>query len=193
MLDLSGNNDGFGEQRTPNKTRTKPPAGRRVNGSPDVPQEGRREATSVENDMPLPRRPWTWKNVTLEKKSEESLGREFRVDLFHAHLENDPANVEILMELGNLFTLMGRVEDGLGVDQKLVEIQPNEPIFHYNLACSQSLLKKVDAALGSLRRAIDLGYNNLEYLQEDSDLENIRSDDRFSEIVSALEKKRQTS
>lgn len=140
--------------------------------------------------MSSPSKPWTWKNVTLESKLEKSLGREFRADVFHAYLEHDPGNVDILMELGNLFTLMGRVEDGLGVDEKLVEIQPTEPVFHYNLACSQAMLNKVDAALRSLRRAIDLGYNNLEYLEEDSDLENIRNDERFGDIVNALQEKR---
>ena len=75
------------------------------------------------------------------------------------------------------------------VDLRLVEIKPHEPIFHYNLACSQSLLNDVEAGLASLRCAIELGYSNIEYLQEDSDLENLRKDERFGCIVTSMRSK----
>ena len=132
------------------------------------------------------RRPWTWKNVDLSRQEKEALSRHFQLDLFRAFLETDPNNIEILLELGNLYTLTGQIQEGLYVDKKLVEIQPEEPIFHYNLACSQSLLGEVNGALDSLQQAIDLGYNNLEYLQEDSDLETIRKDSRFSKLLDHL-------
>jgi tetratricopeptide (TPR) repeat protein len=129
---------------------------------------------------------WTWKNVELAKDLEESLQRGFQVDILNAQLENDPQNVDYLMELGNLYTLLGRVGDGLKVDIRLVELKPQEPLFHYNLACSQSLLGEIDASLDSLKRAIEHGYTNLEYLKEDSDLENVRQDRRFQGLVELL-------
>ncbi len=139
------------------------------------------------------RQAWTWKNVFLDKRVEEELGRHFRLDIYQAFLENEPDDVEVLMEVGNLYTLSGDVENGLAIDQKLVQIRPGEPIFHYNLACSHSLLNDVDAALRALELAVELGYSNLEYLQEDSDLENVRSDERFQRIVDGLRKKRKRS
>ena len=132
------------------------------------------------------RKPWTWKNVDLSREEKEALSRHFQLDLFRVFLETDPNNIEILLELGNLYTLTGQIQEGLYVDKKLVEIQPKEPIFHYNLACSQSLLGEVNGALDSLQQAIDLGYNNLEYIQEDSDLETIRKDSRFSKLLDHL-------
>jgi hypothetical protein len=44
----------------------------------------------------------------------------------------------------------------------------------------------VDVAFESLRRAIELGYRNIEYLQRDSDLENLRNDRRFHELLKDL-------
>ena len=43
-------------------------------------------------------------------------------------------------------------------------------VVHYNLACSYSLLGSVNKALKSLGKAIDLGYNDISHLENDSDL-----------------------
>ena len=139
--------------------------------------------------MLIERRPWTWKNVKLPRKLEDELGRDFLLGVYTCQLDHEPESVEILMELGNLYTLNGQVQEGLHVDLRLVDIKPHEPILHYNLACSQSLLNDVEAGLASLRCAIELGYSNIEYLQEDSDLENLRKDERFGCIVTSMRSK----
>ena len=132
------------------------------------------------------KRPWSWKNVRLPRRREDEISRNFQIDVYRAHLESQPNDVETLMELGNLYTLTGRVEDGLEVDQRLVEIKPREPIFLYNYACSLALVKRVDEALEILERAVEAGYDNLEYLEEDSDLDALRDDPRYTRIVARL-------
>jgi tetratricopeptide (TPR) repeat protein len=51
----------------------------------------------------------------------------------------------------------------------------------YNLACAESRLGEVDAALGHLERAIELEAPFREYAQTDPDLEAVRADPRFAE------------
>ena len=43
-------------------------------------------------------------------------------------------------------------------------------------------------ALGALRRSIDLGFANLQ-IKTDPDLESVRSDPRFAEIVASVEER----
>src|SRR4030095_7192180 len=54
-----------------------------------------------------------------------------------------------LLPLGDLDTRQGQLEKGLQVDQRLVQIQPEEPKYHYNLACTHSLLGHIDPAFAA--------------------------------------------
>ena len=57
------------------------------------------------------------------------------------------------------------------------------PPRHYNLACRYALLKQPDLAFGSLRKAIELGYRDFRFMEEDRDLDSIRKDPRFRALV----------
>ncbi|MBI4584620.1 MAG: hypothetical protein HY717_11450 [Planctomycetes bacterium] len=129
---------------------------------------------------------WNWKNVRLPERVLEGLVRSFELDLYSAFLKHEPDNLEILVEVGNLFTRLGKFKEGLKVDERLVKIKPKEALFHYNLACSQSLLGQIDHAIESLKRAIALGYRNFDYLVKDADLENARKDQRFQEVLKSV-------
>ncbi len=94
----------------------------------------------------------------------------------------------VLEQLGHLYTEAGRYRDGLAIDRRIVALKPRDPLAHYNLACSLSLLDERTRALSALRKAIDLGYRDLEYMQQDPDLENLRQDPRWEELLSVLPK-----
>jgi tetratricopeptide (TPR) repeat protein len=131
-------------------------------------------------------RPWSWKNFRLDKQCADALGMEFRVDLFSAALRHDPENVDLLLEVGNLYTRLGCFQEGLAIDERLVRIRPHEAAFHYNLACSHALLEEGEHAFRALKRAIELGYDNYEYIQLDSDLDNLRRDPRYGDFFADL-------
>ncbi len=108
---------------------------------------------------------------------------DFEIDFFSGILGRAPDYIDVLRVLGHLLTLKGRFGDGLQVDKRLVGLRPHDPLAHYNLACSYALLKKTDSALKNLRRAIELGYRDFRYMREDRDLESIRRDPRFRQLL----------
>lgn len=73
--------------------------------------------------------------------------------------------------------------DGLAIDKQLVAARPADPTAHYNLACRYALLKQSDMALVSLRKAVELGYRDFQFMEEDRDLDSIRKDPRFRQLV----------
>src|SRR3954465_4023033 len=95
--------------------------------------------------------------------------------------------VDVLRAHGNNLTMKGRYEDGLVIDQKLIQIRPNDPLAYYNLACSCALLHRPDQALKTLRRAVELGYRDFRYMREDRDLDSIRHDPRFRQLLREYE------
>ncbi len=108
---------------------------------------------------------------------------DFELEFFSAILERRPDYVDVLRVIGNNLTLKGRYAQGLQIDRRLVQLRPNDPLAHYNLACSYALLKRPDQALRALRRAVELGYRDFRYMLEDRDLDSIRHDPRFRQLM----------
>jgi tetratricopeptide (TPR) repeat protein len=131
------------------------------------------------------RNPGIWFDPGIDERQDEWLRLlgEFEVGLARAVLACDPEHANALQMLGASLTRLGRHEDALVVDRRLVRLQPSDPIAHYNLACSFSNLGRVDDAFRSLERAFDLGYRDIRFLREDPDLENVRRDRRFDAFL----------
>src|SRR3984893_11687772 len=112
---------------------------------------------------------------------------DFELDFFAGILERQPDYVDVLRVMGNNLTLKGRFAHGLQIDKRLVQLRPNDPLAHYNLACSYALLKRPEQAIKTLRRAVELGYRDFRYMREDHDLDSIRHDMRFRQLLREYE------
>jgi tetratricopeptide (TPR) repeat protein len=112
---------------------------------------------------------------------------DFEIEFFGRILEHNADYVDVLRVQGNNLTLKGRYADGLQIDKRLIQLRPNDPLAHYNLACSFALLKRTDQAIKTLRRAIELGYHDFRYMREDHDLDSIRHDPRFRQLLREYE------
>ena len=112
---------------------------------------------------------------------------DFELDFFAGILSRCPDYVDVLRIMGNLLTLKGRFAEGLQIDRRLVQLRPGDPLAHYNLACSYALLKRPDPAIKTLRRAVELGYRDFRYMREDRDLDALRHDSRFRQLIREYE------
>jgi tetratricopeptide (TPR) repeat protein len=112
---------------------------------------------------------------------------DFELDFFARILERHPDYIDVLRVQGNNLTLKGRFNEGLLIDKRLVQLRPTDPLAHYNLACSFCLVKKLDLSLKTLRKALELGYRDFRYLKEDRDLDAIRHDPRFRQLIREFE------
>lgn len=125
----------------------------------------------------------------LSTRSDERKQIDFEIDFFGGILQRNPNYVDVLRVLGHLLTLKGRYADGLQVDRRLVQLRPSDALAHYNLACSYALLKRADQAIKTLRRAVELGYRDFRFMREDSDLDILRHDPRFRQLLREFEKR----
>lgn len=121
----------------------------------------------------------------LEERLEQ-LRLEFLAAFLGQATRRHPDNFEALVELATVLTRLGRFQEGLEADQRLVELAPEDPTVHYNLACSLALLGRVEASFAALERAIELGYEDGDQLAHDADLENLRALPRFQVLVERL-------
>jgi tetratricopeptide (TPR) repeat protein len=112
---------------------------------------------------------------------------DFELDFFGGVLAANPDYVDVLRIMGNLLALKGRAGEGMQIDKRLVQLRPGDALAHYNLACSYALTKKAELAIRTLRRAIELGYSDFRYIREDRDLDAIRQDPRFRQLMREFE------
>jgi tetratricopeptide (TPR) repeat protein len=111
---------------------------------------------------------------------------QFEIAFYESVLSRDPSYSDVIELLGGLYTKQGRIGDGLRMDRKLVKLQPANATAHYNLACSLALSRRKRDALRSLRVAIELGYRDFDWMQQDPDLEALKSHPDFQALLELL-------
>jgi mannose-6-phosphate isomerase-like protein (cupin superfamily) len=79
----------------------------------------------------------------------------------------------------------GRLEDGRAIMEQLITEKPDYWATSYNAACFEALAGNPDAALEHLRHAkeLDAEGESAQYFREDSDLDPLRDDPRFQELL----------
>ncbi len=117
---------------------------------------------------------------------------EFEIAFYENILKSTPDFIEALSAIGDVYTRAGYWQKGLDVDLKLSKLRADDPIIFYNLACSYALLNQTRPALNALSKAVELGYDDFEFLKSDSDLENLLKDDHVASYIKGLEKKKKT-
>ena len=116
----------------------------------------------------------------------EERARRIEVEFLEGVRARLPAHSAVVESLGCLYTEMGRYQDGLRADREMVQMEPDSPNAWYNLACSLSLTGQPDDAFAALEKAIALGYDDAERMQDDDDFEPIKKDPRFARILAQI-------
>ena len=126
------------------------------------------------------------KHKRLTRKELREL--DVKISFLEGLIRRDERYVEALQILGDHYTQRGRLEDGLKVDQRLSQLQPQSPIVFYNLACSHSLTGELGQAASALEKALALGYRDFTWLAKDPDLRELRQHPLYHTIESKIQK-----
>ncbi|MFH1732316.1 MAG: hypothetical protein ABIF82_11795 [Planctomycetota bacterium] len=114
------------------------------------------------------------------------VGAAWEINFYEDILKRHPDYVDVLSLLGGLYTRNKMYAEGLKVDQRLATLKEDDPIVHYNLACSYSLLNEPNRAFEALDRAMAHGYRDADHMEKDRDLDNVRSDPRYAGATSRM-------
>lgn len=108
---------------------------------------------------------------------------DFDIDFFEKVLARTPDSVEVLRVLAELVSRKGQVGRAVELDHRLVGLLPDDFLARYNLACSLARAGRADEAIDALSRAILLGYDDLDHMESDPDLESIRRHPDFLALL----------
>jgi protein O-GlcNAc transferase len=74
-------------------------------------------------------------------------------------------------------------DQALKVMQEIRSLQPDKPETYYNLACIYAKKNDTGESVKSLKKAIDMGFNNWDLIKKDPDLENARGTTAMNELL----------
>ena len=111
---------------------------------------------------------------------------DFEIEFFESVLKQDKKDPVIIEILAAFYTKMGRIDDGLRMDRKLLRLQPDNPFAYYNLACSLALKHRWTDSVNALRQAIQKGYDDFKWMQQDPDLSKLRQRPIFIKMLREL-------
>ena len=111
---------------------------------------------------------------------------QFDIQFYESVLKRLPKDFQTVEMLGHLYTSCGELGKGMKMDELAVQLRPESPLAHYNLACSLALMEQSEEALTVLDKAVNLGYDDLDWLLNDEDLLNLHAFPGFIKIVNKL-------
>lgn len=126
-------------------------------------------------------------------KRKKTQNLDFQMEFYEKIVAEKPDFIQALIALGEIYTKKGLYQKGLELDLRLSSLRPDNPIIHYNLACSLSLTGDVDGALRVMEQAVHLGYKDVFFMERDPDLENLRKDERYQKLVRKIKRRAVTA
>ena len=93
----------------------------------------------------------------------------------------------LLRDFLDLHTAM-KYERAAEVAQQLIQLRPQNPDAHYNLACALARQHRVAESLEALKGAIDAGWRDMVHASIDPDLDGIREHPDYARLVQHLKR-----
>jgi adenylate cyclase len=117
-----------------------------------------------------------------EAREERIKGR----DNAEEHLKRHPDDSRALYLGANALAALGDPERAMEWLRRALGFDPEEPMLLYNAACIYSRLDQPDKALDCLERAVTYGLTYRGWIDRDSDLDPLRSHERFKTLRASL-------
>jgi serine/threonine protein kinase/Flp pilus assembly protein TadD len=76
-----------------------------------------------------------------------------------------------------------RIEEAKSEAAKAVELNPTDPLMQYNVACFYGVIGEKKTSIQTLKSAFSAGYQDYEWTKRDSDLDTIRNEPEYIELM----------
>jgi tetratricopeptide (TPR) repeat protein len=157
-------------------------------------QEGKFEEAVQHYEAASRVRPEDYQALLLMQSPLNSLGRHSEaiealkrgIQVAEKHLELNPDDARALYLGAGGLVQVGEPQKALEWAKRAHVIDPEDSGVLYNVSCCYSLLGMKEDALECLEKAIQNGFGHREWIENDSDLNNIRGEARFEALKKRL-------
>jgi tetratricopeptide (TPR) repeat protein len=110
-----------------------------------------------------------------------------RLELSERLLELDPDDYQTLLYGANALAELGERERSLEWAAQVLNSDTDDALVLYNIACFYAVANQPDEAIEALEKSYAAGLADPEWMEQDSDLDNIRDLVRYKALVERME------
>jgi serine/threonine protein kinase/Tfp pilus assembly protein PilF len=122
----------------------------------------------------------------LGKMEEAEASQRRSMQIIEKHLELHPDDARALYMGAGGLCVLGERQRALEWTRRALSIEPDDPGVLYNVACCYSNLARPEEAIDCLEKAINNGFGFKQWIENDSDLDPLRSRPRFLALLKRL-------
>jgi TolB-like protein len=105
------------------------------------------------------------------------------LELLPNYLLQNPDDARARLIYANQLGRAGLKDDAIRESNKALVLSPGDPVMLYNAACMYASLSEKARAIEALQQAIEAGYANLGWMQNDPDLIPLRGEPEFQQML----------
>jgi len=105
------------------------------------------------------------------------------LDVYRRYLLKHPDDARAHLFFALTLLEDGNIDESKNEADKAIELNPTDPLMQYNTACFYSNVGEKNLAIDTLKNAMAAGYQDYEWIKRDSDLDNIRNEPKFLELM----------
>jgi tetratricopeptide (TPR) repeat protein len=119
----------------------------------------------------------------MGSKEEMNESLKVAVQMFPRYLSLHPDDARAHIIFATALVRLERVDEGKIKAARAIELSPNDPLMFYNVACFYSTVGDKPRAIESLKHAVSAGYGFYEWIKRDPDLDAIRLEPEYIELM----------
>ncbi len=105
------------------------------------------------------------------------------LDYFQQYLEQNPDDGRARILYANTLVFVEKIDEAKRETTMALELSPNDNVMLYNAVCLYSRIDEKKHAIDTLRTIIASGFEHYDWIKRDPDLENIRNDPEYIELM----------
>jgi serine/threonine protein kinase/cytochrome c-type biogenesis protein CcmH/NrfG len=105
------------------------------------------------------------------------------IHVLEQQIELVPEDVRARILLAGNYAFFGNKNDAAQQLEKAVAMRPNDPNTLYNAACTYGVLEMKAESMAMLKRAVETGFSDVEWVSRDPDLTCLHAEPEFEHIV----------
>ncbi len=108
---------------------------------------------------------------------------ETTLKFFARYLEQNLDDARARIFYAQTLVIVGKIEEAKKETTSALELNPNDNVMSYNAACVYSRTNEKKLAIETLKNTIIAGFENYDWIKRDPDLENIKNEPEFLELI----------
>jgi adenylate cyclase len=109
-----------------------------------------------------------------------------QVKLLDQHLELNPDDPRACIIGAVAYANLHDNDRAQELAGRAMQVDPEDPMLLYNVACTYARMDKPDDALNALEKAVEKGWGDKEWIEHDSDMDSLRDLPKFKAITQAM-------